>query len=458
MHGETSSLELRSEVDVSASCGLLSTVMVLEKLSIGNGYERLVKKIAGEAASAGSWCGRGLASLDVAGQVTDAHVRALFGEGRHPDADRMTETIIARQVELGAKAAHAAEYAARRVALGTRFGNQRGSGQSPLCGYDLVFSPVKSISLAALAMDPDTCQAVQACHTDAWNIAFEWLDRHVAWTRRGRNGATRIPADGLVAAAWTHHTTAHGHPNLTTHVAVVNRVHGSDGRWTSLDASKLTAVTSAASSRYDAILEQLVRQRLRFAFVDEPGARSGTIREVAGIDAAIRDRHSMRTAREQLLDELVEAYRTRHGHAPNALALDGLAKQATITLRNHPPSTAATDAQVPALPDRDTLRELARAIPSQDPRALDVNLAAKAIADRVLGRRHTTWWSANAYHHAHRHLAPFGFTTAEDFTHSADALAEAAVALAVARSQSTRRSPNDTANIITPAIAFRRGD
>lgn len=75
---------------------------------------------------AGRWMGRGLPAVGLAlGQeVTETQRRPLFGEGRHPDADR----LVAEQLTVGKKPA-----AARRAgALGRKV---------KVTGADLVFRP-----------------------------------------------------------------------------------------------------------------------------------------------------------------------------------------------------------------------------------------------------------------------------------------------------------------------------
>ncbi len=75
---------------------------------------------------AGRWMGRGLAALGLAAGdvVTEAQLRNLFGEGRHPHADQ----IEADQLAAGKKPA-----AARRAgALGRRV---------KVTGFDLTFRP-----------------------------------------------------------------------------------------------------------------------------------------------------------------------------------------------------------------------------------------------------------------------------------------------------------------------------
>ncbi|MFJ8696861.1 relaxase domain-containing protein [Streptomyces roseolilacinus] len=98
---------------------------------------------------AGGWMGRGLAVLGLAagGVVTEAQLRNLFGEGRHPHADR----IEADQLAAGKKPA-----AARRAgALGRRV---------KVTGVDLTFRPQPTLTLLWALGDEETRRAIEAAH------------------------------------------------------------------------------------------------------------------------------------------------------------------------------------------------------------------------------------------------------------------------------------------------------
>lgn len=113
-------------------------VMSLAKLSAGQGYEYYTRVIATHDAnergttgiddyysekgeSPGVWLGAGLAALDIdeGAQVTEAQMRALLGEGLHPNADAIIDAAITEQVALGAKAKDAIRYALKKAQLGS---------------------------------------------------------------------------------------------------------------------------------------------------------------------------------------------------------------------------------------------------------------------------------------------------------------------------------------------------
>ena len=87
--------------------------MGLHKLTAGDGYTYLTRQVAVHDAtdrghrglgdyysekgeSPGRWWGAGLAGLEVVAgtEVTEAQMRNLFGEGRHPDAERLVQQAL----------------------------------------------------------------------------------------------------------------------------------------------------------------------------------------------------------------------------------------------------------------------------------------------------------------------------------------------------------------------------
>ena len=91
-------------------------VMTLHKLTAGDGYTYLTRQVAAHDATnrgydnlgayysekgeaPGVWMGRGLAGVPdfpVGEHVTEAQMKALFGEGRHPNADQIERSPPAR--------------------------------------------------------------------------------------------------------------------------------------------------------------------------------------------------------------------------------------------------------------------------------------------------------------------------------------------------------------------------
>jgi conjugative relaxase-like TrwC/TraI family protein len=166
-----------------------------------------------------------------------------------------------------------------------------------VAGYDLVFTPVKSVSvLWALHPNEQVRTEVKAAHDAAVAAVVAMLEEHAAFTRAGAGGAAQIETTGLVATAFDHYDSRSGDPDLHTHLAVANKVQGSDGKWRSLDGTALYAVGVAASETYNAAVEAELVARLGISFGDRPGpVRNGRpVREITGIDPAVLTHFSAR--------------------------------------------------------------------------------------------------------------------------------------------------------------------
>ncbi|TFH68150.1 MobF family relaxase [Cellulomonas sp. HD19AZ1] len=382
--------------------------MTVHVLHAGDGYTYLTRQVAshdvtrqrGESLTdyyvhdgnpPGRWVGEGLSQLGVTGEVTEAQMKALFGEGRHPNADVMERDLVhsgasvedaLRATQLGrrfprfrqpeddgfeARLEHEHEAFAvehgrpaepgaerdrlRRAAAGQTLAaagkaftpadiarylaTARGQRRQPVAGYDLVFTPVKSVSVLWGLGDERIQREVAEAHQAAWQGALAWLETEAAVTRVGAAGVAQVDTHGLVATAFDHIDSRAGDPNLHTHVAVSNKVLGLDGKWRSLDGRVLHALGVAASERYNTLVETEVSRRLGVEFVEQAGPREKRpVREIAGIPVELREEFSARRASiEQAYQDLVTAYRSEHGHEPSKATQYKMAQQATLTTR-----------------------------------------------------------------------------------------------------------------------------
>ena len=118
-----------------------------------------------------------------------------------------------------------------------------------MAGYDLVFTPVKSVSLLMALAGPEVRARSRQPTT-----------RQSPPPSRGSKSMRRSPGPGTVAPRrstppatyappFDHRESRSGEPDLHTHVAVANKVQGVDGKWRSLDARGLHALGVAASER-----------------------------------------------------------------------------------------------------------------------------------------------------------------------------------------------------------------
>jgi conjugative relaxase-like TrwC/TraI family protein len=265
----------------------------------------------------------------------------LPGDWAVPAADRARiRTEVAREffiAEHGRKPEGARELAAT-IAKHSRPRSQA------VAGYDLTFSPVKSVSALWAVADPSTAAAIERAHRAAVGDALRFIEQHALYTRTGTNGVRQVEVRGLVAAAFTHRDSRAGDPDLHTHVAVANKVQTLAGRWLSIDGRILFKATVAASETYNTALENHLRAslHLRFAERPNPDPRLRPVREIVGIDPGLNARWSSRRAAIQIRrGELAADFQHSHGRPPTPVEALKLAQQATLETRDakHEPRT-----------------------------------------------------------------------------------------------------------------------
>ncbi|MFQ2879402.1 MobF family relaxase [Mycobacterium sp. MS3] len=418
--------------------------MSLHKLTAGDGYMYLIRQVAAADASergrgslsdyytdkgesAGVWMGSGLAALGTpisrdtddenirrhwhvehGSTVTEEQMKALFGEGLHPNADQITEYILGGKGG-GAAALHAARlgrpfpikdndnpfkqrlraaYRAHNIAAGNNpvakledevratlrtavaqemfaetynrppaddreisgfIARNTRTATTAVAGFDLTFTPVKSVStLWALAPEP-IAQTIQDCHHQAVAETLVFLEEHVAFSRMGSGGIAQIKATGLIAAAFDHRDSRAGDPNLHTHLVISNKVHviGPDGipRWLALDGALLYRAKVAASEHYNTRIEALLIAKLGVRFVARATQRGKrAVREIANVSTKLTEFYSSRRAAvEHRFGELAKQFHTDHGREPTAVEALALSQQANLDTRQakHEPRSLA---------------------------------------------------------------------------------------------------------------------
>ena len=158
-------------------------------------YERSVAAgmddyYAGRGESPGMWVGRGAAALALEGVVAEGQL-GLLVRGSHPvGGEQLRRHYRPRTITIERIDPHA----------GTRRTEQK--KLAPVAGFDLVFSPPKSVSLLHALGDEHARRAVNEAHTAAWQAALGYLEDEACITRRGKNGVLREHGGGFVAAAY----------------------------------------------------------------------------------------------------------------------------------------------------------------------------------------------------------------------------------------------------------------
>ena len=230
----------------------------------------------GRGEAPGYWAGRGAELLGLDGEVTPEALRAILA-GTAPD------------------------------------GSMLGAGNRTVPGFDLTFSVPKSVSVLAALRPELSEQIVDACEI-AVGRSIAWLEENACFSRRGHNGVEHVDGDGYVAAAFRHRTSRAGDPQLHWHVLVANTTRGPDGRWRTLDGTRVYPALRTAGFLFEAEMRHELSNR--FGVQWRP-ARNG-ISEIDGASAAVLRHFSKR--RSQIEDRLaIKGYSS--GRAAQVAAL-----------------------------------------------------------------------------------------------------------------------------------------
>jgi len=180
--------------------------------------------------------------------------------------------------------------------------------------YDLTFSAPTSVSVIYGIGDRTISPVARQAHDDAVGEALGYLERHATCTRRGKNGKHLLRGDGLTVAAFRHHTSRAGDPQLHTHAVVANTTTA-EGRETALDGRALYAHQRTAGFIYQAALRHLLTQNLGVEW--EP-VHNG-VAEISGIDDEVLKHFSRRS---QEIRERLAQVGGRSAHAAEIAALE----------------------------------------------------------------------------------------------------------------------------------------
>lgn len=283
--------------------------------------------------------------IEIAKQIAAINEAAgLPGDWPVPVADRArVRTKVAVEffrAEFGRDPADAREIAAT-IAKHSR------PKTTAVAGYDLTFSPVKSVSALWAVADPATAAIIEKAHAGAVGDALAFIESHALFTREGANGVRQVQVRGLVATAFTHRDSRAGDPDLHTHVAVANKVQTRErGTWLAIDGRLIYKANVAASEAYNTALEARLSEALgvRFAPRAVGDPRKRPIREIVGVDPALNARWSTRRVSIQARRaELAVDFQAAHGRPPTPIEAIHLAQQATLETRKakHEPRSLA---------------------------------------------------------------------------------------------------------------------
>lgn len=207
--------------------------------------------------------------------------------------------------------------------------------QKAVAGFDLVFTPPKSFSVAWGLGDEQLRRSIESAHERAIQDVIRHLEKNVVMTRRGRNGVRQIDtAGGVIGTKFRHWDSRAGDPNLHDHVVIANRVQGVDGQWSSIDGRMLYQYGVECSELYNARVQQYVTELTGLQFEARSLNGKQPVHEIVGIDdEMVRAFSSRRGEISVALEQVTAKFVEEHGYAPSEKQLIQLAQQATLATR-----------------------------------------------------------------------------------------------------------------------------
>ncbi|WP_426979947.1 MobF family relaxase (plasmid) [Pseudarthrobacter sp. O4] len=455
---------------MTVSIGRINIDYYLESAAAGDGAQIGTRDLTAyyteTQAPAGRWAGRGLESVGLVSgqQVTKWAAKSIYEQFTHPESGK----------ELGARpitAATAPEGAK------TPIGNAARAAREAVAGFDLTFSPPKSVSVLWALANPKLQADLYEAHKQAVEECMDWLERNVIQARAGHGGVAWVAVEGAIASMFDHWDSRAGDPQLHTHTVIANRVRRvSDGKWVTLDSYTLHRNMVAVSEKYNSILfdriydrtgavaeirdgtaglagtdaEDLLKQ-LGEADKDPRDARA----ELAGIpDGLITEFSSRSLEVEALTDTLVAEWVEQYGKRPPQAMVLKMRQQATLFSRTaKQPSTESLPEKMIGWRQRALDSGYSPASVIRDAVGHDVAVVANAdlgqdVVD-ALGKfclhdassRRTTFTRANLIASTERLLRGVRMGSAADREQLVDRVVEAAAVTAVALSPERMSMP-----------------
>ncbi|MEV4055128.1 MobF family relaxase [Amycolatopsis sp. NPDC049688] len=427
---------------------------------------------------AGQWFGAGAEHLGLSGAVTPAQMNALFGEGRHPHADAIEAEMIAngataeealnatrlgrrfpqysaldhlrsqvsqaykdynrmhgrpvgapisaqkraelrRGVQLQAyRKAHDGKSPAGDTELNEWLAEQKRNVKSAVSGFEMVFAPDKSVSIAWAMAQPAERELIAGLVRQAARDTLSWVEGNVAFTRRGNMGEAQVDVNGIVAALFEHWDSRASDPHLHIHALISSKVQRSDdGEWTALDGRTVLAATVTASEYFDNRLRDLFREQ--GASWVQRGAEGVDMKrpvwQLDGIPVELVKLFSQRHRQfEAARAKRIVEFRAKHGKEPTPKEIFAIDRAAQYDNRpgKQPPKTlpehhAAWREHALGIFPAEVLDALSRTVflsGRAEPDAVDIAKLAQVTREVVSDNyAHFSWWNLAA--EAHRQSA-----------------------------------------------------
>ncbi|MFJ8629071.1 MobF family relaxase, partial [Kitasatospora sp. NPDC093550] len=398
----------------------------------------------------GQWLGAQAEALGFAGSLVEREAAdAVFKDAldpvtgaklgrawpRYAPADVLYERLLAAEPEASE---------GRREKLRAK-ANQEGS-RTARCGWEMVFSPVKSFSVLWGTADDATRARLEEVERKAFDKVFARMESEACWTRSGPTAATQVTvkAEGFIAASFIHRSSRAGDPDFHRHLALSAKVRTADGRWLALDARPLHSMTVALSEMYTTEVERGMYEA--FGVVAGPRIDSvrpdrRPVREFLGVSPeAVREYSARRRSTERELDRLTQVFTAREEREPTRVESYALAQSAALSQR---PAKEKSDPESERRDWQSRARKLGIASPEHwldecaaVSREVDSPRAEPATLDDVvdgtlaaLESSRSSWTRTNVAAEAYRQLTATGWhlTAGDHFDDVLDEVVETAL-------------------------------
>lgn len=427
---------------------------------------------------AGQWFGAGAEHFGLSGAVTPAQMNALFGEGRNPHADAIEAEMIAdgataeealkatrlgrrfpqyseldhlrsqvsqaykdhnrlhgrpigapisaqkraelrRGVQLQAyRKAHDGHGLVDDAELKTWLAEQKRNLKSAVSGFEMVFAPDKSVSIAWSMAQPAERELIAGMVRQAARDTLSYVERNAAFTRRGNMGEAQVDVDGITAALFEHWDSRASDPHLHIHALISSKVRrNDDGEWTAIDGRTIFAATVTASEFFDNRLRDLFREQ--GASWVQRGAEGVDMKrpvwQLEGVPVELVKLFSQRHRQfEAARAKRIVEFKAQHGNEPtpkDIFAIDRAAqydnrpgKQPPKTLPEHLRAWREHALSIVPASVLDTLSRKVFLTGGREPDAFDIAKLAEVTREVVSDNyAHFSWWNLAA--EAHRQSA-----------------------------------------------------
>jgi conjugative relaxase-like TrwC/TraI family protein len=316
----------------------------------------------------------------------------------------------------------------------------------PVAGFDLTFSPSKSVSVAWALADQGTKAIIYECHQRAIDYVLAYAEREVIHSRSGKNGVLQEDVTGVSAASFTHYDSRAGDPQLHDHVIVWNRAKSiSDGKWRTLDGSGLYKSIVTLGVMHEGVLSDLLTEALGVGWEERMTPGGMTKSEMMGVPVDLMAEFSQRVAAVRTRKaELIERFELAHGREPTGVESIRLAQQANLETRQDKVHQSLAEMT-------DGWRERAARYLDSDPTTFVAGLAnrnelpllgagdlSEEMLQEVAGvvlegvsERHATFGRANVLAEVHRQLQGLRFVSPDDRVVVAERTTDTALAMTI---------------------------